>query len=248
LNGSPIRQLAEWGFSFWGRSVPTIDRIKELCQRLFPPKPQPPYDSKDEHAWYSQATAKEGIDYDELKRYADAKYVELNEAFDAIDKKAEWFFGIAFGSAGAAIVAFHSWKLSPVICSPSLACLFVAMLLAMRARMPMSRPTTMSVRDAISVAENDPAWKLRMIASTHCAVAGMFCVTNWKSANLQRAVRALTLSAFLFLLPVIVSHYSAADSQIDRSSANSGSGTAEHTARSVWQWDWNWTERKRAAK
>jgi hypothetical protein len=229
--------------------MPAIDRIRELCKWLFTPKPQPPYDQQwqEDQTWYIQATAKEGLDYDELKKYADAKYTELNEAFDALDKKAEWFFGIAFGSAGAAILAFQSWKLSPVICAPALASLFFAMMFAMRARMPMLKPTTMSIRDAIRVAENDPVWKLRMIASTHCATSGLRRVTDWKSTQLQRALGALIVSAFLFLLPVVVSRYFGPAHEADRSSSEtSQSGTAERTARPVWHWEWNWNCRRTA--
>jgi hypothetical protein len=219
-------------FPFRERSMPAINRIRKSYELLFVPKPTPPYDPQweEDQAWYKEAVAKDGVDYDELKKYAETKFAELNEAFDVIDKKAEWFFGIAFGSAGAAILAFQSWKLSPLVCAPSLASLFVAMWLAMRARIPISKPTTMSIRDAVSVAEKDSAWKLRMIASTHCAASGMLRVTDWKSGQLQRALGALVLAALLFLLPVTVSHYfSGSPPSPDRSSESSRSVSAEHT-------------------
>jgi hypothetical protein len=178
---------------------------------LFPPRVKSPYDRKwkKEREWFQSVTAIDGVDYTEAQKYAEKKYDEMCKVYEAIDKKGEWVFGIAFAASGAALAALHQWKLPfwPIFASaPSLICLTVAMVLALRARMPAERPSTMKIRDFVHVCESAPSWIASAIAGMHCTVEGFQRVNKWKSDQINRASFALILGAVLFFpMPLVAS-------------------------------------------
>ncbi len=183
------------------------DLVKRWRQ-LFPPKAVPPYDItwEADDKWYQAAKPKPDVDYSDVKAYAEKKYAEMCSVYDTVDKKAEWLFGIAFASSGALIAALNSWKMGVALCFlsvPAFGCFVLAMALAIRARMPGPRPSTMTIKDMVSVRERDPAWMLALIGSTHCAATGLRHVTEWKSGQLSNAARFLIAGSVLFFVVLL---------------------------------------------
>ncbi len=233
-------------------------QAKRFWHWVFPPAPHDPYpdvpaatesadpnlpaDSEWERdcKWYRELKAsKNDSDYDPIKEFADKKYVEVSAIHDLIDKKAEWVFGIAFASAGAMAAAVQSWKLSVLFCSPSFACLFLAMFWALRIRIPVAQTIPMTIKGALRRGKRTRSWKAVMIASVHCAATGIRHVIAWKSSQLKRAAYALTWAAILFFLLMLISHPFPVSEPKTSQSAQSDSAEQKAVERK-WEWRWDW--------
>jgi hypothetical protein len=179
-----------------------VEWSKALWLRIFSRRPVEPYNKKweENRDWYKSVSPTDGVEYGDLKDFADKKYAESCAVHDAMDKKAEWLFGIASAATGAIFVAIKSWGMSWVLCVPSFACAVVALALCLRTRDPGGRSTQMTIRNMVLVRERDPSWKLRMIASAHCAVIGLNCLIDWKGEQLTRASKWLVWGAVLFFI------------------------------------------------
>jgi len=205
-------------------------QVKRFWRWVFPPVPHDPYDPEweEDKKWYDDLKEKDGVNYDQIKEYADKKYIEVTSIHDVIEKKAEWVFGIAFASAGALMAATQSWKLSVLCCAPSFACLFFAMAWALRIRTPVTQLIPMSIRVAVLTREGDPSWQVAMIASVHLAAEGVRRISMWKSHQLKRAAWCLALSAAAFFLVMVFSRpFPMAD---PTSYQSAGRDSAEQTA------------------
>jgi hypothetical protein len=241
------------GFFFSSGGLPMWERCKALWRCLFTPRPIEPYrgtkwesDWQDELAWYKQASSKDGIDYQEIKDFSEKKYSEFREVHDALDKKAEWLFGIATTAAGAIFVAIKSWGFSWWFCVPSFGCAVAAMLFCLRTRDPRERSTLMSIRKMVYAFENDASRTMVMIGSTHCAAEGLKYLIDWKGEQITRASKAILWGAVLFFaLPLAVNRAGAVYRDWDalRVAGDSGSHQSvpdEHmAARSDVPEDWH---------
>jgi hypothetical protein len=172
---------------------------------FFTPRPKSKYDEEWEkdQRWGATLTAKEGADYEAASKYADDQYKEMRDIFDAVDKKAEWIFGIAFAGSGALLFAMKSWGLG-LYCLPALACTVAAMHFALRAKAPGPREMPLPIKTAVEVIENDPSWRPILIAGVYCATTALKRLIDWKGDELQKSARALFVAATLFALPAAI--------------------------------------------
>lgn len=128
-------------------------------------------------------------DYESVLNFAESKYEEIKSAFDIIDKKAEWCFGLA-SAATAALIAFPERAgLSFNAVLPVVVILLWSMHLALRSRIPCDVPTSFGVNDAIERHESTGKFQAWKAASLHCATKGMERIVAWKTESLVYAVR-----------------------------------------------------------
>lgn len=181
-----------------------LEWLIDLFRRISTPRVVDLNDNSrdDDRKWFDHIAAKDGIDYSGAKEYAEKKYSEACAVHDAIDKKAEWVFGI--GLAFASAVALRSsgpyilWSL------PAFLAIVTSMVLALWTRLPGERDSTMKIKDAISVFENEKSPALVMAAAQHCATAGLLQIIEWKSRQLTKSALGLIAGAVLFLIPLII--------------------------------------------
>jgi hypothetical protein len=220
-----------------------------LWKLFWVPDVRPPY-NKDWEAdlgWYMTVQPKDGVDYATLKEHADRKLSEMDAAQELAEKKAEWLFGLGFTASGAALFAVHSWSLSIWWSLLPLISLWLAMVWALRARVPSPQPVSVPIKGAIEILENDKSPQLRMFASKHCEAEAVKHAVQRKTSLLRRSATALIIAAFLFVAPVAFSAKTpAAGDQkppTDQPSQANQSGTADGRPAPVPQamrWEQRW--------
>jgi hypothetical protein len=225
------------GTSMW-------ERLIDFLRRISVPRIVEPGDEsrvKDE-AWFKQLTAKDGVDYSGAEDYAEHKYAEACSVHDAIDKKAEWAFGIglAFASAGAAGLKSSGWYI--VLSLPAFLAIAYSMMISMWVRLPGERDSIMTTKDALKVYENEDNPTLVMTAARHSATAALIRLIEWKSRQLTKAALALIAGGILLLIPLVVISVSASERTVPSEFPNSHyesvqSDSGARTEHLEWKWE-----------
>jgi hypothetical protein len=193
---------------------------------------------KIENKWYCDASPKGETKYASAKEYADKFFSWVTDVNDAIDKKAEWLFGISFTAVGALMAAVHSWNLSAYWSSPALLGLFLSLTWSLRTRLPVTQTYPVTIRGSLAMCEGEPSWEFAMSASTHLAADGMIRTIAWKSRQLRKSAGALIAAAALFFIfPVMIGSPVATDPPSKAESRQGGAGT---DSRAEWAWRWEW--------
>jgi hypothetical protein len=156
--------------------------------------------------WYmKEFKPKVGADYTIALTYAKEHYEEAKALFTSLDKKAEWFYGLAIVAMSAVYLLLPDKTLFSLTWGiPSLLCAFLALWSLVSMRLPTIRPTGMTVRGAMECVEHDIGQNATpwICANLHCAIQDWNAINAWKAYRLHYAGRAI-LVAFL-LVPLVM--------------------------------------------
>jgi hypothetical protein len=155
---------------------------------------------KEARQWYFDTfKPKTGISYDIALKYAEDNDKELKDSFAALDKKAEWFYGVAI----VAMSAVYFMAPEKTVCRlvtwglPSLALSAIAFVSLMRTKIPGARPGGLDIKGAIDCVESQDNPSAVISANLHCATKELAEVNEWKAKQITSASYALVLAFFL---------------------------------------------------
>jgi hypothetical protein len=180
--------------------------LQQIWSVLIASAPDPHLNARwqQEKAWYdSYKPLDDEHKYGDVLQYAEKRYAEIVEADRKIDLKAEWLFGVAFAATGGCAAAIISSHVSLWWSLPTLALLAASMLTAIRVRLPNQREVPASIRDAISIDENENRPEAIIAANMHLASAANVVTSAWKSNALLAATKLLFMATALFLIPLL---------------------------------------------
>ncbi len=192
----------------WLKSATTTCR--EMLTILVATKPdvenEPDEAMKHATEFMTSFTPKDGVDYSLVMKHAQDLYRENREATASLDKKVDWFFGIAAGAIAGVLGGKSSLGLT-VVQSGCIAIPFlVAMGLAIRAKAPLARFQPIIIPFAIPIAE-----QVKDLSSqSGCFAVGLHhgmtvIQTNneWKGRLIAGATRYVYLGAVILVIGVI---------------------------------------------
>jgi hypothetical protein len=151
------------------------------------------------------APAHESGVYAPIEEFAEKQFEFVAAATDTLDKKADGWARFASAMAGATVTAASTTLIKIgntylFLCAGLV--LFVSVIMAIRAGMPLSALTPITVRNLLKVADvpsapSEPQIKSAIAASYHVAVEGTNRINEWKS-------RLIELSFYVFIIGYIV--------------------------------------------
>jgi hypothetical protein len=160
--------------------------------------------------WYAvdfTPVAEGNVDYKQVAEYAHDLRAEVSAAFETLDKKAEWLFGLGLLSVGAMSWMAKEWSVSWGWFILPLICAFASLLFSMRSRLPRNSFLPLSAKAALERAEADSehfhAW---LAASTHVAVTGLLFVCARKAVLLKWSAGFLIAGAFFLSIATLSPH------------------------------------------
>lgn len=163
-------------------------------------------DVKSQTAWYEEWRAKEGIKYDVALKYAEHKYKEVVDGSAILEKKAEWFYGLAIATIGAAVYLSPEKSITGMMWAvPSILLSGLAIKSVMSVRTPGDRPAAMTVRNAIRCVEGPEDPVPVLCGNFHIATEAAKRVNTWKSDHLRNASRALVAGFISLILTIPLS-------------------------------------------
>jgi hypothetical protein len=160
---------------------------------------------QEAQAWYSnEFKPRAGVDYGIALKYAEESYKEVRDVFAALDKKAEWLYGLAIAAIAAVYLMSPDKRLWSLITwgLPSLFLSGLALVSIIRTRMPGDRPAGMSIRGALQCVESTENPIAIISANLHCAVCELAKVNSWKATQIVNA--SLTLLLAFGLAPLVL--------------------------------------------
>jgi hypothetical protein len=144
-------------------------------------------------------------DYSLALTYARQKYDDVKEAYAALDKKAEWIFGIGILATSAAFLVFKERHIGIFWGLSFLAFSAWGILGALRARVPADKATPMSIRDVIERVANTYDATPWICASLHHTTMWMKKSAEWKALLLKNACYSIFIAMILLGLTAIFS-------------------------------------------
>ena len=144
-------------------------------------------------------------DYSIALIYARQKYEDIKEGLSALDKKAEWIFGIGIISISAAFLVLKERQISIWWCLPFLIFSAWGILGALRARLPADKDTPVSIRGVIERVENTSDAVPWLCASIQCAFVSMIKLADWKASLLTNACYSIFVAMILIGLGTMLS-------------------------------------------
>lgn len=165
-----------------------------FVERFGPPDPRAHEDYQ--LALEDPALPQTDADLSSLPQFADRKYREAKEVFDALDRKATALFGIATTLATLLVGSLTTGRVSLFFASFPLLVFLLAMFCALRVQLPALYPGMFSIRRAVEHATSGTL-DAELIAVTHRAVVAFRVVTDWKSRMIAWSTMLIALGLLL---------------------------------------------------
>ena len=204
-----------------------MNPITEFWHAISAKYPSPPYNEdwkKDYEWWSSEFLPHTDVDYDNLLEYSQRRYENLDQAISSINEKAEWMFGLTTAAVGFMTTRTTGHRLIDSVLGLAVLSALMTLWLALRSRLPETRPLPMSVRDAMEQAHRNLHPKAWMTASMHLVIEGLVVVDRWKGKQLNAASKTLILMCACFAI-----HGLGAGLLLPRFPQSDGSVQAEHS-------------------
>ena len=163
-------------------------------------------DVRRDDEWYAKEfTPVEGKEYDTALTFAMKKWADIESSLMALDKKAEWIFGIGTLSISAAFLVLKERQISPWLAIPFLVFAAWGILGALRARLPGEKPTPTSIRGVLECTAKTSNAKSWICASLQSVCSALGYLTQWKGMVIQHACYSIFIAMILLGIGAICS-------------------------------------------
>ena len=164
-------------------------------------------DYKAAVGWYDQFTPDTNRDYSAAAAYAEADYNNAETTYDALDRKAEWTFGLAAAGAGLLLTIVKDFQISGAWLLPAMGFFIASMITSLLCRTPQAAPVPLSAKDALELAKKPDELVGTIAASRYCAAVGLRHLINWKADQVRFAAWLLIASVVSAAMAVVAASW-----------------------------------------